>query len=165
MPDETTAAKPLAEYAEKLLAAEMDQRTFLQTRAGAVITGSGALVTALVGIAALITGRGPTALPGAARWLLLAAIAALAVAAVCAIATFAPRRQAVINVSDARTEMRRLFAAPENDGLKKATTDRLSWIEVLQEENDRRARILLVAVGFQVLAVVLLGVEVAALLL
>ncbi|AVZ71079.1 hypothetical protein SLUN_01240 [Streptomyces lunaelactis] len=164
MSDDATAAKVFAEYIEKLLAAENEQRASLQARGAAVITASGTLVTLTLGLAVLVTNQGKATIPNAARVLLLFAMAGFLVAAVLAILVNTPRRQTILDPVAVQREVRRRWNQTESTGLAKVTADRLTWLARLQRSNDVRAVILMAAVTAQVVAVTLVGAAAAVIL-
>jgi hypothetical protein len=147
IPDDAEGGRAVfAELIRELLAAEDERRESLEARGGSVITVSGALVTLLLGLAALATKEKSFTLPEAARDRLSIAVFAFVLAAL--LSTLLP------TIWDRGTD----FA------LKKATATRLEQLATTQTANDRKARALLGAVAAQVVAVLLLAWAVLALL-
>ena len=156
-PDSPDGPTVFAAMVTELVAAEDRRRESLETRGNSVITVSGTLVTLLVGLGAVVSGKDAFKVPAAARQWLSFAVVAFVVATLLAIATYAPRPT---RVTDA-TELSRLLPTFWNQGtdfaLKKTTATRLEQLRSAQAANDRRARLLLGAVAAQVAAVIFLA--------
>jgi hypothetical protein len=141
----------------ELVAAEDKRRESLEARGAGVITTSGALVTLLLALAALVTREQTFTLPDAARDSLSLAVAAFVLAALLAIATSAPQRARVTEPAELAELLPALWDRSPDYALKKATATRLEQLETTQTANDRKAFALLAAVAAQVVAVMLLA--------
>jgi hypothetical protein len=146
-----------AEFVTELLAAEDKRRESLEARGGSVITVSGTLVTLLLALAALVTKEKAFSLPHAARDRLSFAVLAFVVAALFAIATYAPQPTRITDPAELAGLLPTLWNRGTDFALKKTTATRLEQLRTAQTANDRKARALLAAVTAQVVAVILLA--------
>jgi hypothetical protein len=139
------------------LASEEKRRESLEGRGGFVITLSGALVTLVLAIAALVTRQRTFVLPPDARDRLSYAVVAFVIAALLAIATYAPQRTRVTDPAQLAALLPRLWERGADFALKKVTATRVEQLALTQQSNDWKARALLGAVSAQVIAVLLLA--------
>jgi hypothetical protein len=153
-----------AELVSELLAAEERRQASLEARGSAVITVSGALVTLLLALAALVTEEQTFTLPDAARDRLSLAVVAFVLAALLAIATYAPQAARVTDPAELAKVLPTIWDRGTDFALKKATATRIDQLTTTQAANDRKARALLAAVAAQVVALLLLAWAVLAIL-
>ena len=156
--------KVYADYVKDLLTAEDARRTTVEGRGAAVITSSGALVTLLLAFAALVTKREDFSLGTATRGLLAVSVVAFVVAALLAMATYAPQPTRIVDATRLKDELRELWDQSADFALKKTTATRLDQLDVSQRANDVKAWLLLAAISAEVLGVLLLAVGVVVIL-
>ncbi|WP_369134234.1 hypothetical protein [Modestobacter sp. I12A-02662] len=115
----------------------------------ASITASGALVTLILALAAATTADNKPNLPGSAEGLVTTAVAVLVVSAIAALATFAPRAFYPYDVSRLADELVATWSGSENDARLKEVSERLEQLKQLQDGNNSKGALLLVAVILQ----------------
>lgn len=143
---------------EDQLAEERSTKSSLETRAIAVITSSGALVTLLFALAALVTKPAEYELPNAARAVLLLTVLAFITAAVLAIVAATPGTYQEITVESlkaATTET--AMGAPASQGEPRIAQVLVQIIETARTKNAAKARYLKAAVTTEAIAAVLLA--------
>lgn len=150
----------LPDFAKDLLEAEDRRRESLESRGTSVITVSGTLVTLLLALGALVTKQKDFVLEGLARDLLTAAVVAFVVAALLAIATYAPQPTRVTDARVLSNELPEVWQWGEEHAAKRVTTTRLDQLATAQDANDLKAGLLLAAVLCQVAAVLLVAAAV-----
>lgn len=150
-----------SDVVQDLLASEEKRREALTARGMSVITISGALVTLLLGLAALVTGSSRVRLNTAGLALVAASVIAFAVSAMLALVTYAPLRERGPAVGELGMVLRETWDEGADFARKKVVATRLLLIKTTQDANDRRASALLAAVGAQAVAVILLAIAVA----
>lgn len=155
--DDSPGSDVFAELVQELLAAEEKRRDSLEARGGAVITVSGALVTLLLALTALVTREKTFTLPEAARVRLSFAVVAFVVAALLAIATYIPQPARITDPAQLSELLPTMWDRGSDFALKKVTATRLEQLATMQSANDRKARALLGAISAQVVAVLLLA--------
>ena len=148
------------EFVKDLVDAEDARRTTLETRGATIITSSAALVTLLLAFAALVTKRTDFTLESGTQSLLSISVSAFVVAALLAIATYAPHAIRVIDAAKLRLELRAVWDESAEFARKQVTAARLDQLDAGQHANDRKAWLLLIAVLVEVLGVLLLAVSV-----
>lgn len=153
-----------ASFIKELLEAEEKRSSSMETRALAVITTSGTLVTLLLALAALVTRVQTFHVPGAA--LLLAGISAgsFVAAAFCAMLSNAPRRAWGLQPDCLKIELWERWADTDDDAVAKTTATRLAVWEQTHELTQRKARFVSAATAFQFVAVAVLAGAVFAVL-
>jgi hypothetical protein len=157
-PRVTPSPEPVfSELVRELLAAEEKRRESLEARGASVITVSGTLVTLLVGIAAVATRANSFDLSATAGDRLSGAAVAFVVAALLAIAAYAPQPTRITDPDALIDTLPDLWERGEDFAYKKATRTRLEQLSVSQRTNDWKARAVLAAVVAQVVAVILLA--------
>ena len=162
---ETPLAGPeFATYVTEQLEAEEKRRTSLETRALAVITTSGTLVTLILGLAALVTEAASFRLPVSAQPWLIAALSTFVVAASLAIGANAPQRYRAVDTDALERIVRQRWSAPADDALKTLTATRLADLRRAQQANDIKAWLLLGAAIAQGVAIACLTAAVVAIL-
>jgi hypothetical protein len=153
-------AKEYATFIKELLEAEVARGTTMETRAVAIVTASGTLVTLLLALAALVTRVTTFQVPVAA--LVFAGISAglFAVSACYAMLAITPRRAWGLKPACLGSELWDRWADPADDAVAKTTATRLAlW----QQENtltQRKAVSVFTAAVFQFGAVAALAIAV-----
>jgi hypothetical protein len=138
-----------------MLKAEESRSSSIENRGQAVITISGTLVTLMLALASLVTGRHGFVLPSSARNLVAAAVVAFAASVAFAVFSFVPRRSKTVDSKRFKEEVWNLWdKASTAPGELMAT--RLNLHRELYDLNARKVRALIVAVTGLVLAISLL---------
>lgn len=159
MSDET-AGEVFGEFVKELVAAEDKRRDSIESRGRSVITVSGTLVTVLLGVAALVTNRSDFRLTAHARDLVTSGVVAFVASAVLAIATYIPRPARATEPIALLSDIRDRWANTPDAARKKTTATRVEYLRVSQRSNNWKAAILLLAMLFQLAALVLLALAV-----
>jgi hypothetical protein len=152
--------KEYAAFIKELLDAEVARGATMETRAVAIVTASGTLVTLLLALAALVTRVTTFQVPVAA--LVFAGISAglFAVSACCAMLAVTPRRAWGLKPDCLGSELWKRWADKDDDAVAKTTATRLAlW----QQENtltQRKAVAVFTAAVFQFGAVAALAIAV-----
>jgi hypothetical protein len=141
----------------QLLDAEEKRRDSLETRGASVITVSGALVTLLFGLAAVVTGAADFQVPGAVRDRLGWAAIAFVLAALLAVATYAPQPTRMTDPHKLADVLPDLWTRDLDHARKTATRTRLDQLAAAQRANDIKGFLLAGAIAAQVIAVVLVA--------
>lgn len=144
-----------AEYVKELVSLEETRKDSLEKRGLAVITTAGALVTLLFGLAALSTRKSQTfSLPTPAEISLAIGLGLFFVSACIAIATNVPLPYRGLDVKLLRRDLEcGDWSAPVEAAAQKVTGTRLRVLEDATTKNGRKAKLLLAALAFEVLAV------------
>jgi hypothetical protein len=151
-----------AEFIEKLVDAESARRTTLEQKAGAVITTSGTLVTLLFGLVAVLTTKQSFKLPSAAQGWLVGAAFLFAFAAVIALLIGVPRPYGEADLTI--DELAGMWSDPISDARAAVAGLRLQALETGRLRNTAKARMLITAMGIEVVAVIALAIAVAIML-
>jgi hypothetical protein len=146
--------------------AESDRKSSLESRAIAVITSSGTLVTLLLGLAALVTKSSTFVLDRPERWLLSASALLFVVSAALGIVASAPFRYLLVDPKSLTSTVAPNVWSEDGSVLhRELTTVRLAQLEDARTHNESRAEMLVAALAVQVLAVLLTAATVAVVLL
>lgn len=153
-----------AAYIASQVASQEERKRSLEQRGLAVITTSGALVSLLFGLAAILTGAADYALPDASKPWIIGALAAFVLAGISAILTNVPLR----------------YRGPTADALKGVIEDRwddapataerevaLTQVKVIRRAkrlNRLKGRALAIAISVEILGALSLAVAVAIIL-
>jgi hypothetical protein len=155
------AAAVYAALIGETLAEERAQKDAIHQRAAGVITSAGALVSLLLGLAAVVTATDDLRVPGLARCFLGIAVALFVGSAGAAIVTFFPRRYVEPDPSDLDKLLQPEFwnAAPRAAHRRVAEQNVMiiRWARIV---NGRKIRWLMAALVLEALAVALVGVAV-----
>lgn len=144
------------------LAAETAQKASIEQRGLAVITTSGVLVSLLVALSALLLGRDYKFLEGGTEALLILAVAAFVAAAALGLATNAPRRYWGLSDEDLeRISAPDAWLADADEAALVVAQQRGKELLQAKRANDRKARLLLVALGVEVIGVGLVAAALA----
>jgi hypothetical protein len=163
--DQETVGRVAEAFIKDELDTERARKASLESRGAAVITSSGALVTLLFAIAAVVTKNEHLTLPCPARWLLGFAAGFFVVAAGVGIYTNAPARylqvdpQSLNSLLDAEE-----FGKTDPDARRELTMARLAELANARDRNQFKAQMVVTAMIFQVLAVLLTVVAVLVLI-
>jgi hypothetical protein len=145
---------------------ERSKKASLEARGLAIITASGTLVTLLLGLAAVLTKAQGFAPSTTARFLLTGAIAAFLVAATLGIYCNIPLRyQEIAPESLKGLTAQEVWAADGRWAQREIAAARLGELMAACDANERKAKVLLLGAGVQVLAIVLTGAAAAVILL
>ena len=162
--DPDTGSAQYAEFVKALVDSEDSRRAALESRGSGVITSSGALVTLLLAIAALVRKQEGFALSSSTVTFLIISTIAFVCAALLAMTTYAPRVAKIVDAAKLKNELRMTW----NEGADYAkiiiTATWLDQLGALQRSNDVKAWLLMAAVLTEVVAVVVLGIAVVSLL-
>ena len=147
-----------AEYIKELLDAQEARKASLEQRGLAVISTSAALVTILFGLTALSARRSKLDIPDTAAALLIAALVFFVLAALSAIITNLPRSYEGVQVDPLRDAVRNRWEDSETTASKMVALTRLKVLATAKEKNEQKGVALMVAMSFEIIAVVLVGV-------
>jgi hypothetical protein len=153
-----------ADFISKQLDEEEKRRTSLEQRGISVISTSGALVTLLFGLAALVTGRQGFELPGSARAMLFVALGFFFVAALLAIATNAPLRYVDVRTDDLRRAVEQLWGDTRADAERRISATQVRVLAETKRLNNLKGKLLLAAMCGEVIAVLFVALGVGAIL-
>jgi hypothetical protein len=147
-------------FITQLLEAEEKRYAAMETRALAVVTSSGALVTLLLGVAALVTRVQQVQVPRQALLFAALSVVAFLFAAGPAILALSPRRVWGVTPDKLRTELWARWGSAGDDPRQKTTATRLAIWESAHKLSQRKGRLVFAAMVAQAVAVTLLGVAV-----
>lgn len=146
----TDAVKDYVAFAKDLLDAEEKRATGMESRALAVITSSGTLVTLMLALAALATRVPQFRVPGPALLLAGVATGAFVVAGVLAILVNAPWRGWGLRPDCLGTELWERWGKPDDDPQAKVTATRLALWRAAHRLTQRKANLVFAATSSQV---------------
>lgn len=156
----------LASFIESELAAEESRKDSIEQRGSAVISTSGALVTVLFGLAAVVTGQDKYTPPDVALWAILLALVLFVMAAVLGLLTNAVRNYNRVKLDDVEktvdTEWRTITV---DDARAAISQSNLRVLRSARTQTNGKAQLLKAAVICQVAAVAVLALAVAAILI
>lgn len=148
------------------LAGESSRKSSLESRAIAVITSSGTLVTLLLGLTALVTRSSSFALDRPERWLLSVSALLFVASAALGIVASAPFRYLLVDPKSLTSTLAPNLWSTDGSVLQREfTAVRLAQLEDARSHNESRAAMLVGALVVQVLAVLLTAAAVAVVLL
>ena len=152
------------DYVKELVTTEDARRASLEARGASVITSSGALVTLLFALSALVTKQQSFVLSSGPRKLLALGTVAFVLAAMLAIGTYVPRRSRLTNPVELARQLPELWKHDNDFARKKTAISRLAELADSQRVNDVKARLLVAAVVFEVIGVLLVALSVLVIL-
>jgi hypothetical protein len=156
----TDQGKTYAEFIEAELKAERERRATYEVRGQALITTSGALVTLLVGVAAVVktaaTARFPPSVPVAVG----AALLLFAIAAGCGVLAGWNRHYAVAKATTLARMLTDHWTDDEVDARNNVASLLVTTLSTLRSANEFKARWVAIGLVVQVVALVALGVAV-----
>jgi hypothetical protein len=136
------------------LDAEMAQKASIEQRGLAVITTSGVLVSLLVALSALLLGKDYNFLDAGTKTLLILAVAAFVAAAGLGLATNAPRRYWGLSEEDLeRISAPDSWLGDADEAALVVAQQRAAELGHAKRANERKARLLLTALGVEVIGV------------
>jgi hypothetical protein len=150
--DTSEPSKPGAEYSsflKDLLEAEEKRNTGMETRALAVVTSSGTLVTLLLALAALATRVQRAQLPGLALGAAAMAAVLLVAAAVCAGVANAPWRGWGLKPECLGTELWERWDHASDNPVAKIAATRLRMWAATHQQTQRKAKLVFTAAMLQ----------------
>lgn len=148
----------IAEFIGLQFELERAQRESLETRARAVITSSGGMVTILLALAGLAAKSGTQVLPHGARDCAAAAVVGFVLSSLAAMLPAWPRRTLLVSTDSMDEALRQVGQLTEEDLAQAVCAARVRQIATARDVSDRMADLLLAALGVQSLAVVLLAI-------
>ncbi|ACU72760.1 hypothetical protein Caci_3867 [Catenulispora acidiphila DSM 44928] len=147
----------IAEFIGQQVELERVQRESLETRARAVITTSGGMVTILLALAGLAAKSGTQVLPHGARDCAAAAVVGFVLSSMAAMLPSWPRRTLLVSTDSMDEALRQVGQMAEEDLARAFCAARVRHIAIARDISDRMAGLLQVALGVQLLAVALLA--------
>lgn len=163
-PDSKSAADAYAAFVEAELNGQEARKTSLEDRGSAVITSSGAIVTLLFGLVALVTGVEKYELPSAARDRLALAVALFVIAILLALLTNLPLAYKSVSARDLRAEVNERWTDAEEEALKAIALTRVTIIERAKTMNTAKAWVVVTAMTVEGIAVLIVAMAVASIL-
>jgi hypothetical protein len=158
--DQSPGWQVYTEYAKAELDLQHSRKDSLEQRGLAVVTTSGALVTLLFGLVAVLTDVTDFALPNAARPWLYSALGLFFLAALGALLTNAPLRYVTVKPEDLREAARTRWEDSAKAAHRKVFITRVNVMADTKRKNDLKGRVLLAAMAAEVLAVGSVGMAV-----
>jgi hypothetical protein len=152
-----------AAFFQKLVDGQEARKTSLESRGITVITTSGALVTLLFALVALLTKSQDFKVPHSTHWPLGVALVAFVTAAVFALITNLPRKYTNLDPGDSDALLDR-FAEPADKARLRIAATNLRFFKRAQEVNESKARILIAAMAMEIAGVGAVAVSVAQIL-
>jgi hypothetical protein len=154
-PDRPTAGEVLAAHLTAALAEERVSKASLEARGLSLVTTSGAFVTLVLAIAALV---GDRPLNGLARTMLVLASVGFLVAAVAGVLTNRPMDNDEPKPASMLSLVEEHYGKPDGLGVRAVARDQASTLVASRSNNDRKATCLRVGVWAQVAAMTLVAV-------
>ena len=148
-------------YINDQVAREDARKAALESRGLTVVTSSGAIVTLLFGLAAITLNRTGYTLPHSAKLVIVGAIVAFFISALCAIVTNYPFEYDEVKPDALRTAIRENWSDPAELVEKNASLTQVNVWESARAANNKKAAWLLWGVVGQVLAVALVAAALA----
>lgn len=161
-----TAAAAVMKLVQDQLTEERSTKSSLEARAIGVITSSGALVTLIFALAALVTKPDQFALPDPVRLVLGFTLVAFIAAAVLALIAARPGAYQEVTLESLRgAATEEAMGATAEEGEPEIAKGLINIIAKAREENGNKARLLKAAVTLEAVAAVMLAVAVGIILL
>jgi hypothetical protein len=148
-----------AAYIESLFDHEQERKSALEAKASAVITTSGALVTLLFGLVAVVTKATNFTLSESSRDSLVAAILLFVIAAVLGVLTAnipVPYGQATFQAD----QLQQAWSHPASAARENVAKAQLELIPVAAKKNDLKVKLVILATAAELLALGALSVAV-----
>lgn len=142
-----------AEYISEQVAREETRKESIERRGLAVVTSAGALVTLLFGLAAFNIGDRHFTLPHSAKVLLIIALSAFFISALCAIATNFPFKYEEVKPDDLYLAVKNRWTDQLPEAERMTAYTRLKVWRSARTKNDLKARYLYWAIIAQGIAV------------
>jgi hypothetical protein len=143
------------EFFHELIRDQNDRKASIEQRGLAVITSTGALVTLLFGLVTIASAADANALPRAAHGPFVAGAVLLVLAGICALLTNIPSRK-YQNLDAGRTDdiFDRWWSKSKEDAELRISVMRAGVFAAAQEANNRKAKVLVIALLFEIAGVV-----------
>lgn len=155
--------KVYATYIKSLLDYELSRKTVLESKASAVVTTSGVLVTLLFGLVAVVTGAKNFVLPEDAQvWLGLAVGLFVIATALAVTASVLPVPYGQVKF-DAKN-LKGVWQQSELTASVNVAAAQLQQRDIVRKKNDSKARLVLGAGAAELLALVMLAIAVVIIL-
>ena len=166
MSDTATSAAAVMKLIGDQLTEERSTKSSLEARAIGVITSSGALVTLLFALTALVTAPTGYALPETSRYVLVLTLVGFALAAILAIIASRPQTYEEVLVSSLRDAATpEAMSSPAGEGEAAIAAVLINILEAARVKNGSKAQLLKWAVGAEAVAAVLLAVAAGSVLI
>ena len=148
-----------AAYIKSLLDQEQNRKSVLEAKASAIVTTSGAIVTLLFGLVAVVTGAKHFKLPEISRDWLIAAVILFVIAIGLSVAT------AIIPVpyggaTFEADQLRKVWNQPASAAMANVAEAQLELIPIAVRNNDLKVKFLISAVVGELLALSALAVAI-----
>lgn len=143
-------------FLKDLVDSEEKRSTQMETRAIAVITTSGALVTLLLGLSTLVTRVQAATLPTFALWAAALAGVGFVASALCAALANSPWKEWGLKPACLRAELWERFGDNSDDPTVKVMSTRLRIWESAHHATQRKAKLVFAAVALQGVAILTL---------
>ncbi|MEX0972638.1 MAG: hypothetical protein WDZ46_05210 [Solirubrobacterales bacterium] len=163
--DREDGAAVYAAYVADQAAGQEERKSSFEQRGLAVITTSGALVSLLFGLTAVLTGAGGYQLPEVSRIGVLAALVFFVVAAIGGIVTNLPRSYRGVTVEALKKQIAERWEDSAPAAQREVALTELNVIRRAKEQNSWKGLALIIAIMAEILAVLCLAVAVGAILL
>jgi hypothetical protein len=160
-----SSSHDLRKLIDDQLTHERNVRASLESRAVAVVTTSGTLVTLLLALAATVTKPPDFRLSASAAIFILASLVVFIASAVLAIVAIGPRKHVAISEKDLEEWVEKSWDSSEDLQGPNLALASIGLIRGTREINQHKGHILLLAILAQILAVLLLALAVATILL
>jgi len=147
----------VAEFIGQQFELEQAQRESLETRARAVITSSGGMVTILLALAGLAARSKAQVLPHGAGYCAAAAAVGFVLSSLAAMLPAWPRRTLLVSTVSMDEALQQVGQATEEELAHAFCAARVRQIAIARDVSDKMADLLRVALGVQSLAVALLA--------
>jgi hypothetical protein len=144
-----SAAEKYSAFLKDLVDFEDKRSTQMETRAIAVITTSGTLVTLLLGLSTLVTRVQSAVLPTFALWAAALAGIGFVASAACAALANSPSKEWGLNPTCLRAELWERFGDENDDPDVKVMSTRLRLWESAHHATQRKAKLVFAAVVLQ----------------
>jgi hypothetical protein len=160
------AGTAIGRLIDEQLAEERSRKTSLEARGLSVITTSGVLVTLILGFGGLVKGDKGLMLPGLAKFTLVGGLIVFVLAAAAGLYVNTPLAYVEVRAEDLRVWLEpRLWEAQSVGGEVRAAEARVEVLAAARALNDRKAIVLVGAIGAEVVAIALLAVTVGVIVL
>jgi hypothetical protein len=147
------------------LGEERNRKTTLEGRGIVVINTSSALATLLFALTAVVTGAAKFRMPGSARLPLLLALVSFVCAAICGLLANVPLRYREPKVAGlAKLVDPNYWSGPREIGELRVAGANVEALASARSANGLKVMLLLLAVGFEILAVISLSWTIAGIL-
>jgi len=155
----------VAKFVEGELAAEEARKDSIESRGSSVISSSGALVTILFALAALVTGQDDYIPPDPSLWAILIALGLFVLAAVLGLLTGAVRNYDRVKLADVQNTVDSDWDTISDDSARKMIVEsNLDVVRSARSQTNGKAQLLKAAVICQVAAVAALAFAVGVVL-